>query len=112
TSAEGVLKAFGPWMQRAPRAFQALLAALDDARQEPLDIVIAGRKDDAATQELLAQVHQRFLPGRVLSLVEADPALPLPAAGTTWTGPPAAYVWRTHTCAARGTGVEALAALL
>jgi hypothetical protein len=111
-SAQAIFKAFGPWMQRAPRAFLALLAALDVATREPLDVVIAGRKDDAAARELLAEVHRRFLPGRTLSLVDADPSLPLHAGRTTLDGAPAAYVCRNQTCAAPVASAQALAGLL
>lgn len=110
-SAERILKAFGPWMERAPRAFQGLLSALDDALREPLEIVIAGPKEDPRTQALLAEVHRAFLPGRLLSLVEADPSLPHHAGRTTVAGAPAAYVCRNQTCAAPVTEAQALRAL-
>ncbi len=111
-AADGVLKAFGPWMQRAPRAFQGMLSVVDDALREPLEVIIAGPLEDARTQELLTIVHRRFLPGRLLSLVEADPTLPLHAGRKTIEGVPAAYVCRNQTCSAPVTDAQALLALL
>ncbi|HJV22259.1 MAG TPA: thioredoxin domain-containing protein [Holophagaceae bacterium] len=111
-SALGVFKAFGPFMQRAPRAFLALLSALDHALREPLEVVVAGAPEAEGTRALLAGIHQRFLPHRALSLVVADPALPLNAGRTTVAGQPAAYVCKAHACAAPVTRREALAPLL
>ncbi len=112
TSALGVFKAFGPFMQRAPRAFLALLAALDHAHREPLEVVLAGAPDSEGTRALLAEIHQRFLPHRALSMVVADPALPLNAGRTTVDGKSAAYVCKAHACAAPVTSAEALSSLL
>ncbi len=111
-SAFGVFKAFGPIMQRAPRAFLALLAALDHAHREPLEVVVAGVPESDAARAFLAEIHQRFLPHRALSLVAADPALPLNAGRTTVDGKPAAYVCKAHACATPVTSPEALALLL
>ncbi len=112
TSALGVFKAFGPFLQRAPRAFLALLAALDHAHREPLEVVLAGRGGSTELGDLLAEIHQRFLPHRVLSCVAADPALPLHAGRTTVEGHAAAYVCKAHACAAPVTTRGALASLL
>ncbi len=112
TSALGVFKAFGPFMQRAPRAFLALMAALDHAQRESLEVVLAGSLDAEATRTLLTEIHQRYLPHRALSMVVADPALPLNAGRTTVDGKSAAYVCKAHACAAPVTSAEALASLL
>ncbi|MBI3130618.1 MAG: thioredoxin domain-containing protein [Acidobacteria bacterium] len=111
-SALGVFKAFGPFMQRAPRAFLALMAALDQAHREPLEVVIAGRMDAEDAAALLSEIHQRFLPHRALSMVGADPALPLNAGRVTVDGKATAYVCKAHACAAPVTTREALVSLL
>jgi hypothetical protein len=53
-----------------------MLSALDLA-ESPLSVVIAGAPGDPATRALLAEARRPFLPNLLLSLVAADPALPL-----------------------------------
>ncbi|MDE3033234.1 MAG: thioredoxin domain-containing protein [Acidobacteriota bacterium] len=110
-AAEGILRCFGPWMARAPRAFLGLLGVLGSLVQEPPVIVIAGDPDLPATQALLAEVYRRFLPGRVVSAAAA-PALPLHRHRWPSEGRPAAFVCRGQTCAAPVTEPAALAKLL
>ena len=110
-AAEGILRCFGPWMARAPRAFLGQLGVLGQLVQEPLAIVIAGDPDLQATRALLAEVYRRFLPGRVVSAA-ADPALPLHRDRWPREGRPVAFVCRGQTCAAPVTEPAALASLL
>jgi len=88
------------------------MAALDQAHREPMEVVIAGRMDSEDTAALLSEIHQRFLPHRALSMVVADPALPLNAGCVTVDGKSAAYVCKAHACAAPVTTREALVPLL
>lgn len=106
SAAEGTLRCFGPWMRRSPRAFLSLLGVLDLALRESLEVVVSGDPSDPAVQELLAEVHRRFLPGRVLS-VSPDQLLPLHEGRAVATGGPLAFVCRGGTCASPvGTAVE------
>jgi uncharacterized protein YyaL (SSP411 family) len=75
-SAERILRCAGPLMERAPGGFLGMLSALDLA-ESPLSVVIAGAPGDPATRALLAEARRPFLPNLLLSLVAADPALPL-----------------------------------
>jgi hypothetical protein len=109
-AAEGILRCFGPWMQRAPRAFLGLLGGLGQFLQEPLAIVIAGDPGLPATRALLAEAQRRFLPGRVVSAA-ADQALPLHRDRRPIGGHPAAFVCRGHTCAPPVTEPAGLARL-
>jgi len=110
-AAEGTLRCFGPWMQRAPRAFLGLLGVLDLALRESLDVALSGDPADPTVQAMLREVHRRFLPGRVLS-VSADQLLPLHEGRGAAPGQPLAFVCRGHACAAPvGTSAE-LATLL
>jgi len=111
-SAEGIFKAFGPFMARAPRAFLALLGQLDTALREPLEIVLAGAPGSEGFEALRAEVHRLALPHRLLGAVAADPALPLHAGRTTVDGKAAAYVCKAHACAAPVTTPESLSRLL
>jgi len=110
-AAEGTLRCFGPWMQRAPRAFLGLLGVLDQALREPLEIVVSGDPALSATRTLLAEVHRRFLPGRLVS-VSTDPALPLHQGRRAPAGGAVATVCRGRTCSAPVSDPGALGHLL
>jgi uncharacterized protein len=110
-AAEGTLRCFGPWIQRAPRASLGLLGVLDLALREPLDVALSGQLKDPSIQEMLGEVHRRFLPGRVLS-VSADELLPLHV-GRRWaSGAARAFVCRGRTCAPPAGSASELARLL
>jgi len=108
TSAEGALRCAAPLMARAPGAFLGMLAALDQARS-PLEVVIAGDPGDPATQALVAAARRAWLPNRVLSLVAADPSLPLHRGRDRG---PAGFVCRGQACAAPVATPAELEALL
>ena len=110
-AAEGTLRCFGPWMQRAPRAFLGLLGVLDQVLREPLEIVVSGDPARSATRALLAEVHRRFLPGRLVS-VSTDPALPLHQGRRAPEGGAAATVCRGRACSAPVSDPGALGRLL
>ncbi len=110
-AAEGTLRCFGPWMQRAPRAFLGLLGVLDQAQREPLEIVVSGDLTLPATRALLAEVHRRFLPGRLVS-VSADSALPLHRGRRAPEGSAVATVCRGRACSAPVSEPGALGRLL
>ena len=109
-SAEGSLRCAAPALELAPLAFLGMLSVLDFALAPPLDIVIAGDPGDPRTQALLGAANGKWLPNRLLSLVAADPALPLH--GGRDSRLPSAYVCRDRSCAAPVDSAEALAALL
>jgi uncharacterized protein YyaL (SSP411 family) len=111
SAAEGVLRCFGPWMERAPRAFLGMLGALDLALREPLDVALSGDSADPKVMEMLREVNRRFLPGRVLS-VSMDQLLPLHEGRGPAGGRPLAFVCRGRTCAAPVTTASELAGLL
>jgi len=110
-AAESALRCFGPWMQRAPRAFLGQLGVLDQALREPLEIVVSGDPAQPACQVLLAEAHRRFLPGRLVS-VSAGQDLPLHRGRRAVEGRPIAYVCRGRVCSAPVEDTEALARLL
>jgi len=112
TSAERTLACFGPWMERAPRAFTGMLGVLDAALSEPVEIVVAGPLSHAATKSLLREARSRFLPNAVTSCADSGSDLPLHQGRGSVGGAPAAYVCRNRTCSAPVTAPEALAALL
>ena len=46
------------------------LVAPDFSLSKPRQIVIAGKRDDAGTKALLAEVHQHFIPNKILILAD------------------------------------------
>ena len=110
-AARGVLRCFGPALRRSPRAFLGLLGVLDLALRAPLEVAVSGDPTQPAVQALLREVHDRYLPGRVLS-ASRDQLLPLHVGRHPAATGPLAFVCRGRTCAAPvGTAGE-LALLL
>jgi hypothetical protein len=108
--AEGILRAAAPLVERVPAAFPGLLQALDLA-WSPLAVVIAGNRADPVTQALVAAARRPYLPNRLVSLVAADPDLPLHRRRDNG-GRPAAFVCRGQVCAPPVTDPAALESLL
>ena len=111
SAAEGTLRCFGPWMARAPRAFLGMLGVLDQALREPMNVALSGHPDDPGVRAMLGEVHQRFLPGRVLS-VSPDQLLPLHEGRGSTAGQVLAFVCRGRTCAPPVRSARELARLL
>ncbi|MGH8352442.1 MAG: hypothetical protein ACRERY_02755 [Pseudomonas sp.] len=86
-----------------PFGFAHLLAAQDLAERGPVAIVVAG--DRSAAGALLASLHRRYLPARVLAFAED---VPLGAGRTPLAGQATAYVCRNRTCGAPVTDAAAL----
>ena len=110
-AAEGALRCFGPWMARAPRAFLGLLGVLDLALREPVEVAISGDPASEAVRRLLAEVHRRHLPGRVVS-ASADQLLPLHEGRDLPPEGALAFVCRGHACAQPVSTPAGLATLL
>ena len=68
--AQQTLRAFGDQMAKIPTALPQLLCAADAFEVKPLQIVIAGHRDEAQTRALLEEVHAHFLPNKVLLLAD------------------------------------------
>jgi uncharacterized protein YyaL (SSP411 family) len=108
---EGTLRAFGPWMARAPRAFLGLSGVLDQVLREPLEIIVSGDPSHPSAQALLAEARRRHLPGRVVS-ASAEESLPLHRGRRVSTSAAAACVCRGRSCSAPVSTPAALERLL
>jgi uncharacterized protein YyaL (SSP411 family) len=108
TSAERALRCAQPFLSRVPAGFAGLLSALDLALSPGVEVVVAGDPGDPRTQALLAAAQRPWIPGLTLSLVQADPSLPLHQGRTPVHGAPAAYVCQDGTCRPPVDGPEAL----
>ena len=70
--AEGTLKALAAQMQQSPLATPIGLLALDSYLSPSEQIVIAGRKEDPQTREMLEAECQKFLPNAVWVLIHDE----------------------------------------
>jgi hypothetical protein len=96
-----------------------MLAALDAAIAEPMQIVVTGQREQPETAELLKVVRRRYLPNKVVLLADGGE-------GQNWLtqhiealrlitpveGKSTAYVCRNFTCELPVTEPEQLARLL
>jgi len=104
-SAERLLAAFGSRLSVAPMAVPQLLAACEFRLSEPRQIVIAGERAAPDTQALLRTLYTRFVPNRVVLLIDSEEARAALSAGAPAVasmgkleGRAAAYVCRSYTC--------------
>jgi uncharacterized protein YyaL (SSP411 family) len=114
-----VVAAFQAALERMPAALPQMLAALDAALTEPVQIVLAGQRDLPDTAELLRVVRARYLPNKVVLLADGGE-------GQNWLaqhieairlmvpvrGQSAAYVCRNFACELPVTEASQFAELL
>jgi uncharacterized protein YyaL (SSP411 family) len=105
-SAERTLAAFAGRLQLAPAGIPQMLAACEFLLGEPREIILAGRRESAEMRALLRELHTRFVPSRVVLLVDSAETQQALAAGipsvASMNPPPdgaMAYVCRNYTCA-------------
>ena len=75
--AEKILAAFGTAQNplRAAQAMPLMVAAADFLADPPRQIVVVGPRDRADTRAMLAAVHRRFVPNKVVLLADGDEGL-------------------------------------
>jgi uncharacterized protein YyaL (SSP411 family) len=115
---ERALEAFAARLESMPSALPQMLVAADFAMAKPKQILIAGAKEDPRTVALASEVRRRFLPRRVLVLVD-EPArawlaatLPVAEQIREIDGRPAVYVCEDYSCRLPVTSLEDLEKLL
>jgi uncharacterized protein YyaL (SSP411 family) len=118
-SAERTLAAFASRLVAAPSALPQMLAACEWLLGEPREIILVGGRGDAGTQALLRALYSRFVPNRVVMLVDSPEARRALAAGIpsiefmqAIDGRASAYVCRNYTCQLPVTEPEKLAELI
>jgi uncharacterized protein YyaL (SSP411 family) len=118
-AAARVIAAFCASLERMPAALPQMLCALDATLTEPVQIVVAGPKDQPETAALLRVIRRFYLPNKIVLLADGGQ-------GQTWLaehvpsvrlmapvqGRPAAYVCRNFTCELPVRDPEALIHLL
>jgi len=103
-------------MEKQPFGFAHMLSALDFYLEKPKEIVVVGKREEAATQELLGKIHSLYLPNKTLQLAEPGRPLseisPLLEGKTQLNGKPTVYVCHNFTCSRPVTEWEELRRLL
>ena len=104
-SAGRALSAFASRLSVAPMAVPQLLAACEFAAGRPREIILAGTRDSTEMQALLHELHRRFVPNRVVVLVDSaearqalTPGIPSIESMQPVEGRATAYVCRDYTC--------------
>jgi uncharacterized protein YyaL (SSP411 family) len=115
--AQRILRANHPLLEKAPQGHLGLLMNVDPLIYPAKEIVIIGAKEAAQTKELLKEIHRRFLPHRVIVLLdpaseEADELtkkIPLVVGRKLIDGKAAAYVCENFSCQLPAASPEQLA---
>jgi len=107
-SAERTLRAFAGRLRGAPTAAPQMLVAQAFAMGRPMEIVLAGPRDE----ELAAAIHGKFLPNAVLMRAEHLPKSFAPVAMPAVDGKPTVYVCENYGCRLPVTETDSLRKLL
>ena len=118
-SAERLIGAFGSRLSLAPVAIPQMLVACEFLLSEPRQIILAGDRDAPDTFALVRELHSRFVPNRIILLVDSEEArrafsggIPSAAGMSKLNGRAAAYVCRNYTCQLPVSDPSQLAELL
>jgi uncharacterized protein YyaL (SSP411 family) len=115
-----LLKYFQQEITESPVAYSSMLCAMDFLLDTPAEIAIAGPAENPRTREMLAAVHTRFIPNKVVALTDpsdehlakAAEGMPLLAGKTHQDGKPAVYICRDFQCKAPVTETKELENIL
>jgi uncharacterized protein len=115
--AEQTFQLFRDHMDQNPFGTASLLGALDFYLSKPKEIVVVGSRTDPRVNDLLSQIHGRYLPNKTLVVVneKSSGAIGVPAVAqdkTAIEGMPTVYVCHNFTCSQPVTQWDALEKLL
>jgi uncharacterized protein YyaL (SSP411 family) len=118
-AAEKTLAAFEPRLSAAPVALPQMLAACEFQTSGPRQIVLVGSRGGADTKALLRTLQSRFVPDKIVLLVDSPEVRQKLAAGIPSIasmgeieGRAAAYVCRDYTCQLPVSEADKLAELI
>ncbi len=118
-SAERLLTAFAARLIAAPVALPQMLAACEFRLGQARQIVLVGERDGDDTKALLRTLNARFVPDKIVLLVDSEEAraalsagIPAVAAMEKVAGRASAYVCRDYTCQMPVNTADALAELI
>jgi uncharacterized protein YyaL (SSP411 family) len=119
-NAVAIMQYFQHDISASPVAYSSMLCAMDFFFDTPAEIAVAGPAGDPRTREILAAIHERFIPNKVVALTnpadkdlaEAAKRMPLLAGKIPLDGKPAVYVCRNFECTQPVTGTDELERIL
>ncbi len=118
-SAGRVLAAFEQRLSLAPSALPQMMAACEFLLGNPRQIIVVGAREAQDTSALLRTIHSRFMPNRILLLVDSEETrtrlvegIPSVDGMRRIDGRAAAYVCRDYACQLPVTDSSALSELL
>jgi uncharacterized protein len=118
-SAERLLTAFAARLLAAPVALPQMLAACAFRLGQARQIILVGDRDADGTKALLRRLAGRFVPDKIVLLVDSEAAraalsaaIPAVAAMEKVDGRPSAYVCREYACQMPVNTAEAFAELI
>jgi uncharacterized protein YyaL (SSP411 family) len=112
--AERTIRLYRQAVERIPGGTIGFLLALDILLHQDGEVAFVGDPGEQATRALIKPVHEAFLPGTVLALLDpqararAEETIPLLAGKTLVDGDEAVYVCQNFACQAPVTTVDAL----
>ena len=116
--AQRIFRCFSPMINQAGVSFCSMLSGLHFSLSEPKEVVISGRRGDAETEALLAEVRREFHPNTVTAYLEdghsklSEEIIPLTSGRPMLNGRATAYVCQNQTCQLPVHTVEELRELL
>ncbi|MGV7221633.1 MAG: thioredoxin domain-containing protein [Nitrospinales bacterium] len=111
----GTIKAFQNDMEQRPAAFAGLLSAVDFLNASPVEIILAGSREDPIFKELVMAAQADFRPNKLLMWNNAKDSstwLPAVEGRTAVMDKPTAYICQKGTCHPPVHSAEALTNLL
>ncbi|HEU4344167.1 MAG TPA: thioredoxin domain-containing protein [Candidatus Binatia bacterium] len=113
---EAVMHSFQSGIESQPFGFAHMLCALDFYLEKPKEIVVLGKRDDAATAALIKEIHSAYLPNKTLQFVSPGESLEKMSSAlqgkTQIDGRPTVYICQQFTCSAPVTDSRELKDLL
>jgi uncharacterized protein YyaL (SSP411 family) len=118
-SADRALEAFASRINTTPHAVPQMMVAFAFSITKPRQVVLAGRRFAPDTLDLVRELHRRFLPDKVVLLVDEDESrakltanLPAIESMHMVKGKATAYVCENYACQLPVSDVAQLAELL
>ena len=95
------IRAYGHQIAQVPRGFSKSLMVVDLLLNGPIELALVGQTGQSDYEQLCTEVHQRFIPNRIIAYrhdQEAETTHPLLAGKTLVDGKAALYVCRNFSC--------------
>jgi hypothetical protein len=113
--AEKSLKYFSSKILSQPFAMPQMLCAYDFSLTKPKQIIIAGKRDDELSREMLREVHSHFIPNKILIFAETGKEnilIPFLSKIISQSGKTTSYICENYSCKLPTSGIDELRKLI